>query len=187
MAHSISSKYTNETFGDNPTLDEKILIFEDRVRNWHLHVAKLVNDSIKAADTKNPDWSHAGFGLVTLLFTYFEMIAQYKTGISSNGASEELFCYGLNDVYPGLLSKGKQRKVYARVRCGMYHNAFIKKGTLIDGGYTSPLEVEDGGNVKVNPHTLYDDVQKHFDEYISELKCPSSKYLRSNFDLMFAS
>ncbi len=187
MTHSISSRYTNETFGINPALDEKILIIEDRVQNWHLHVAGLVNNAINAATKEEPDWQHAGFGLVTLLFTYFEMIAQYKTGISSTGVSKKLFCYGLNDVYPGKFSIAKCEKVYTRIRCGMYHMAFIKENTLISGDYEDALEIVDGGNVKLNPHILFDDVQKHFNEYVSELKCPLNKHLRSNFDLMFKS
>lgn len=185
MARHISRNYTNESFGGTPNLDQQILIFEDRVLNWHLDIAELIRKHMEAKKQKGTDWNHAGFALLSLLFTYFEMIAQYKQGQSSNGASQKMFCYGVNDVYPGNFSMTKRKQIYLRVRCGMYHNAFVKKGTLIDGDYTEAIEVEDGGNVKINPHLLSPGIRTHFADYITLLKDKKQKTLRKNFEHVF--
>ncbi|MBI1249029.1 hypothetical protein GC197_14455 [bacterium] len=185
MSHQISRNYTNKDFGGKPKLDDKILIFEDRVLNWHLNIVELIRNHMEAKEQNGTDWNHAGFAMLTLLFTYFEMIAQYKQGKSSNKASQKMFCYGVDDVYPGKFSMAKRKKIYTRVRCGMYHNAFVKKGTLIDGGFTDAIEVENGGNVKINPHVLSPEVKKHFVAYVAELKDEKNKALRKKFEKVF--
>lgn len=187
MAHQISRNYSSDDFGGKPDIDQKILIFEDRVLNWHLDIAELLRKNMEAKEQQGTDWNHAGFALLSLLFTYFEMIAQYKQGKVSNKASQKMFCHGVGDVYPGKFSMGKRRKIYTRVRCGMFHNAFVKRGTLLDGAYTEAIEVEDGGNVKINPHLLSPDIRTHFADYISLLKDKKQKALRKHFEDVFNS
>jgi hypothetical protein len=187
MAHLISRNYTSDQFGENPTLDQKILMFEDRVLNWHLNIIELIRLHMEAEEQEGTDWNHAGFALLGLLFTYFEMIAQYKRGKCSKKKSERMFCHGVNDVYPKTFSNKKRSKIYTRVRCGMYHNAFVKKGTLISGDYPTAIAVEDGdqGNVKINPHMLSPDVKRHFEGYIAALKNHANETMRENFEKMF--
>lgn len=186
---SISRNYKNTTFGDSPKLDEKILIFEDRVLGWHLNITELIRNHMEAKEQKDTEWNHAGFALMHLLFTYFEMVAQYKSGKSSVGESESMFCDGVEDVYPKKFSKAKRKKIYSRIRCGMYHNAFIKNGVLISGGYSDSIAAEDDGNgntlIMVNPHKLSPELVAHFCRYFTELKDSTNRTLRTNFEKVF--
>jgi hypothetical protein len=40
MPTCISPKYTDQTFGSNPTIEDKILVFEDRVLGWNIAPAR---------------------------------------------------------------------------------------------------------------------------------------------------
>jgi hypothetical protein len=57
------------------TTDQKIDLFECRVEVWQLGVAAEMLKQIEAA--RNPSiWSHAAYGLVSVSFSYFEMIGK---------------------------------------------------------------------------------------------------------------
>ncbi|MAX38784.1 MAG: hypothetical protein CME33_19680 [Gimesia sp.] len=184
MTHQVSKCYTNDSFGGNPNLDQKILIFENRVLYWHLEIAELINNHMLDEDQEGTLWNHAGFALLSLVFTYFEMIGQYRSGKPGSHPTK-MFRKGITYVYPEKnFSKDQCGKIYNRVRCGMYHNAFIKKGTLI-GRYDQSIEVENGGNVKINPHSLSVDVNSNFKEYIKLLKDEDETELRANFEKMY--
>lgn len=191
MPFSISRTYSSESFGGKPTLDEKILIFEDRVLVWHLGIAELLDNHMRAKEQEGTDWNHAGFSLMNLLFTYFEMIAQYRSGTSSGGASKKMFCDGIEDVFPGQFSKETKEDIYSRIRCGMYHNAFVKKSVLINGDYPKSIAAEDDGKghtlIKVNPHRLSPELNAHFRSYISDLNVKAGTALRNNFTTLFDS
>jgi hypothetical protein len=179
-----SPKYSSIAFGGKPNLDEKILIFEDRVLGWQLDVAEEIRKQIENPTNDGTTIQHAGFSLMAILFTYFEMIAQYMMGMDSNGKSEKFFGEGVEAVFPGRFSKRKKRKIYGRIRCGLYHSGLAKKGALIDGNYPDPIAV-DNGLVKVNPHSLSPILKAHFESYIKTLKSPASKKERSDFEKMY--
>jgi hypothetical protein len=170
----ISPTYTSETFGVDPTLDEKILIFEDRELGWRFRIAQ---ETEKVTDS--------GYGLISILFAYFEMFAQYHSGICSENGSKKAFRDGVRLIYPAsTLTDDNLDAIYVRVRCGMYHNGYTKFGTLIDGDYPEALDVKNG-NVQINPHWLLRDLQNHFTCYLTGLKDPKNVTPRSNFERFF--
>ena len=87
MATQISRKYSSDDFGGKPDLDQKILIFEDRVLWWQLEIAEELHRLIEAPENNGKTLQHAAFALISILFSYFEMIAQYQKGESSEGNS----------------------------------------------------------------------------------------------------
>lgn len=184
MAISISRKYTDSAFGGKPTLDDKILVFEDRVLGWQLEIAEELRHLIEDPQNHGKPIQHAGFALISILFSYFEMIAQYMEGKDSDGKSTEFFCKGLESVFPGEFSGKEKKTIYKRIRCGMYHSALTKKGALIDGDYPKPIEI-DNDLVKVNPHKLSPCLKAHFEGYIKLLKSPASSQERTNFEKMY--
>ena len=188
---AISRHYKNTTVGKSPTLDDKILVFEDRVLGWHLNITELIRHHMEAKEQLGTEWNHAGFVLMQLCFTYFEMIAQYKSGKSSDKASKKMFCEGLEEVFPGKFSEDTRKEIYSRIRCGMYHNGFIKKGVMIHGDYPESIMEEVVGQgetlIKVNPHKLSPALVTHFRRYIAELKDAANVTLRSNFETVFDS
>ena len=113
------------------------------------------------------------------------MIAQYIEGTSSNGGSKATFIRGFNYVFSTTtLSSNDIEEVYKRVRCGMYHEGYTKFGTLLSSEFRPTISLE-GGTVKVNPHTLVDDIASHFAEYIATLKTPANTSERGKFENTF--
>ena len=66
----------------------------------------------------------------------------------------------------------------------MYHDGYTKFGTLISGTF-KPSVCLDSNTVKVNPHTLVDDVACHFDSYIVTLKNSANTNERVKFEATF--
>jgi hypothetical protein len=134
------------------TTDQKIDLFECRVEVWQLGVAAEMLKQIEAA--RNPSvWSHAAYGLVSVSFSYFEMIGKtLNSGSAPSGTSSEDFNIGFCNVYPKFTPANgvytdklpqplgvtwppnldpEIQKVIAfrnRIRNGMYHLGYTKKG-----------------------------------------------------------
>jgi len=170
----ISPQFTTETFGPNPTLDHKILIFEDRELGWRFNIAK--------ATEIIPD---AGYAVISILFAYFEMVAQYSTGHSSDHKSGIAFREGVRLVYPTRTFESNQLDIiFSRVRCGMFHDGYTKFGTLIGGGFPNALDI-DKYTVRVNPHKLRADLYNHFSQYVAMVKDVTRTKERANFEKIF--
>lgn len=171
---AISPKFTSEIFGPNPDIDAKIRIFEDRELGWRFSIAQQAE--------KIP---HAGYALISMLFAYFEMIAQYSSGTSSDGHSKTFFRSGVRTVYPtSTLTDAELNTIYRRVRCGMYHSGYTKLGPLISGHYPEALSI-DGDNARVNPHRLLADLTAHFTAYVASIRDANNVAARTNFNRMF--
>jgi hypothetical protein len=116
-------------------------------------------------------WS--GYARLAVLMSYFEMIGQYREG--KIGPSGEFFEKGFLDVYPGTsLSHGKEgeirKKLYDRVRCGLYHTGGAKLGVLIHADFSPAVSYDSNDNtVRLNPDTLLDDIVAHFQKFVADL------------------
>ncbi|HLN28253.1 MAG TPA: hypothetical protein VK395_10960 [Gemmataceae bacterium] len=182
MPICISRQYCDTSFGGNPNVDEKILIFEDRVIGWQIAIAEELRRLIDDPKNKGTPIQHAGFALLSILFSYFEMITQYKRGKDSKGKSDKFIKRGLDDVFPNRFTDGQRKDIANLVRNGLYHTTFTKKGVLLHGQYEKSIEIKDG-NVLVNPHRLVDDIKVHFEQYIQDLK--SRKIDDGKFEKMY--
>ena len=189
MTYRISPNFDNEKFGDSPNLDQKILIFEDRVLGWHLDIAEAIREQIEDPVNAGKSIQHAGFALLAILFYYFEMIHQYRTGRSSENRSKQAFVEGLEHVLPNVFDVHQKTTIYKRVRCGMFHNGFVKQGVLISSDYPEAISIAAGSreleNVLINPHALCGILRRHFVDYISILKDPVNAEERAKFERMF--
>ena len=148
------------------TLADKIRMFECRVDVWHLGVGVAVLREIDAA--KNPSiWSHAAYGLVSVVFNYFEMIGKTVNPLSATSQTAgDDFNYGFCDVYPefkptsGICSAliptaGRLRKHWPpnphisdvkefrdRIRNGIYHLGYTKNGVWLHNSKTRKKDFE---------------------------------------------
>ena len=70
MTFAISPHYTTDHFPHGPReVDQKILVFLDRVEGWQLGVADyLVKNQV----------GYRGFALLLIVVSYFEMIGRYS-------------------------------------------------------------------------------------------------------------
>jgi hypothetical protein len=87
MPKAISEHFTDEQFTPPASLEEKVAIFADRVWGWQLNVA----DRMRAD-------AHAGFAILAVVASYFEMIAKYQEGFVGPGASKDHFKKGVQSV-----------------------------------------------------------------------------------------
>lgn len=170
MRMALSPNLTNEDFPqqyDEWTFEDKIRLFEDQILGWQLNIA---NDIINIHGNTN---RHAGFAVLSMLLSYFEMIGKYIEGYSGTKQSKKHFIVGLLNVFPKLNGKDKVISVlYEDARCGMYHEAQIGKRIILTRKYNTPIFVVDENYpiITIDPHTLTTTLIKHFQDYINELK-----------------
>ena len=97
----ISPMYTNKSFGGNPSYEQKIIIFADRVLGWQLDIAEELRKQIEAKGNEKSPIQNAGFAILSILSSYFEMITQFIEGEPSANKSKPYFGKGLERVFPG--------------------------------------------------------------------------------------
>jgi hypothetical protein len=129
----ISPHFTDSKLQD-PSVDDLIDVFEDRMKYWLFEPAKsLFNDAYGQV---------AGF---CLLLTYFEGIYSYVQGKSSKGQSTAFFKNAFLEVFrtSGLnetLLTRIAEILYKDARCGFFHDGMfreriylksLKKGELL--------------------------------------------------------
>lgn len=164
---------------DAPTVEAKVAIFADRVHGWQFGVAEHAMKS----DPK------AGFAVISILFSYFEMIAKYMDGYTDRGASAAYFKRGLRSAYelipvhPPITDEVLDR-AYEDVRCGLYHGGFVRAGIFWANVGLALWEGNDG-RLCVNPEALILLLRLHFSSYIAALLDPVNGQLRQNFERRF--
>src|SRR5262249_50624919 len=109
---------------DNPTIDDLVDVFEDRVDGWTLSPA--------AALMNMPHGAIAGFSLSLM---YFEGIWSYICGESSNNRSKKFFVSGFLDVFsyspvPEQLLRRVALLFYTDARCGFFHDGMFRDRIL---------------------------------------------------------
>lgn len=170
----ISPKHKDSDFPLPLKLENKIDIFEARVMGWQI----LIADEMSKIE-------HAGYAVISAIFSYFEMIAQYIEGQSSKGRSKEFFNKGFKKVFPGtLISDDQIGIIYDRVRNGMYHDGSTKVGVLIAWGFPRSVDYEND-NVLVDPKKLTQEIKEHFGSYIDSIRDKTNVAGRTNFETIF--
>ena len=188
-------------------LEDKIKIFECRVEVWQLGVAVEILKEIE--NNLIPSiWSHAGFSLIAVAFSYFEMIGKSLNPNSrKRGTAGEDFNYGFCDVYTEYrptINKYKDKDISPdvvefrdRVRNGMYHLAYPKKGVGIHNEDSISIkdfvisDVSDTTGVRkiywVNPHRMIRTLVDHFPTFIARLNNPNPDFqiMRKQFEIFF--
>lgn len=183
MPYYVSKTITADEFFASPTLEKKIDVFEERVRVWQLDVAVEIERQINVTQDQDEPMKHAGYALISILLSYFEMVGEVLTG--AKGKSTNNFVAGFENVFPGALSEINIRKIYKRVRCGMYHVAHTTKGTVVSGVFSAAFLMDAKDNVCVNPHLMVHAVREHFDEFVSRLRDPNEAALHAYFESHF--
>jgi hypothetical protein len=191
------------TLPDSPQRKDHLRVFECRVDVWQLGVAVQL---LKEMESHSPSsiWFHAAYGLISISFSYFEMIGKILNPQSakSKTASKD-FNVGFCDVYKDCApSSGKYddssvpevREFRDRVRNGMYHLGYTKMNLLIHNNPSfSPKDFDvrvrsDGTRLYyVNPHAATRTIVDHFPTLIQRLNDADGKYdgLRQKFDQFF--
>lgn len=179
-------------------------IFEARVVDWQLAVA----ERLAVADPA------AGFAVLSIVMSYFEMIVQHRDGVSSDRKSRSAFRDGIEWVFPDLSRFGKDIAVrsadaiYDQVRNGLYHDGATKPLVSVSLDFPMPIaltlrEVIErplGSKVtftvpspadavvavNINPREFVARLRLHFTQYIGQLRDSENVDLRTNFERRFS-
>lgn len=186
---AISRSHRNGQFGPNPTIDQKIEIFRECVLGWQIEIAEEMSrqffETRSTHQTGNP-MRECGFAVVSVIFSYFETIAQYIQGATSHCQSAQFFNFGFREVYPETdLNDFDITGIYAHVRCGMYHRGLTRPGVNLYERHKPTFQFDEEGQLLLNPFTLVTDVKEHFCGYVSRLQDKSNTALRTYFEVIF--
>lgn len=156
--------------------EHKLRLFQEQIQGWILDVLKEIQtNGIK----------HSGFAMLAIIMVYFENIQKFKNGYDKEGSSEIMFTEGLKWVYPELSNNNYYevllKLIYKECRSGMYHVGLTGTQIVLDCSILYGISIVNG-SIKICPSKLVDDVQKHFNKYITELTYRSNQDLRSNFE-----
>jgi len=200
----ISPRHTLDDWARSPTLNTMIDIFEARVVDWQLAVAEGLAVSDPAA----------GFAVLSIVMSYFEMIVQHRDGVSSVGGTRSAFRDGIAWVFPELSRFGSDTAiksadaVYNQVRNGLYHDGATRPMVAVSLDFAMPIDLwlrekierplgsqvavtvpspaDEVVAVYINPRQFVSRLRLHFTRYIAQLRDPENFDLRSNFERRFS-
>lgn len=176
---SVSSKSKRSDFPDKWASwkfeEHKLRLFQEQIQGWTLNVLKEIKVKV----------GHSDFAMLSVMMAYFENIQKFRNGYDKPGKSELHFTEGLRWVYPKFKAhkdgNSLVKLVYEQARCGMYHVGLIGTQIVLDCSISSGIGIFKG-NIKMCPEKLITNMQRHFDQYIADLKDPLNITLRANFE-----
>jgi hypothetical protein len=151
-------------------------IFENRIRGRFLDIIDLVS-------RKNG----AGFAVMALDCLLIETLQQFREGVDETprGKSKEYFRHLLTQTsFKNDFDGDLANLFYEQIRCGILHQAEVKKSSKIQTRNDVPLISKDeSGGVIINRRKFHEMMEEVFQEYIDVLRKndPLNQPLRDNF------
>ena len=187
LTHFVSPRFDHRKL-EPPFYRDKVDVFEDRMRGW------LLAPALKLLDFN--DFSVASVSLAT---NYFEGIEIYHSGLDSVGQSKAFFRRGFQRVFRlGAESDEVQNHVigclYDLLRCGFAHDSMFRNGINFSTVRKEPLLVtlkrKNGQfdpsvpmeSVVINPRVFVEGIERHFTNYIRDLRRAHDGTLKENFE-----
>jgi hypothetical protein len=186
-----------QSLGETSTFADLVRLFQCRMEVWHLGVAVQITQSIEFGHPPSV-WSHAAYGLMTLLFAYFETIGRIlNEKPDSAGMSAADFDCGFRDIYPTVTSSAgvefDPREFYKRARNGLIPLGSTQQGIFLHNEQSISIQDFDviqknphnpaSQKYYVNPHGVVRTVVNHFPTLIARLNNADARYeaLRAGF------
>ena len=154
--------------------DAKILVYEDRVRGWFLDFARKLSKE-----------KHSGFILLMICVSYLEGNQQFREGKESRQReSGEMIKRAMQRMMKIPKEYEKVLDLFiSEVRCGLFHDGMTRKHILLKDNISHPLMIdEDKEIVIISPSKLLELIDIDLELYIKELRNPSNRELRNNFE-----
>lgn len=194
----VSWKHQHTDFSQPAAFEEKVVIFNEKVWGWQLHIAELCLDGGKDHDgrTDLPKIPHSAFAAMQIMLSYFEMIAKYENGFippnPRQGESAKYFKLGVKSVFPDLVNQNQGEvnsfleTFYEKARCGLYHMAQAEAGILLTGDLPEAMRFDTASKTLViNPHRLPGVLKSHLENYRIRLLETTNTDLRQKFESRF--
>jgi hypothetical protein len=171
-----------------------VRLFQCRVEVWHLGVATQIVHEIEFGSPPAV-WSHAAYGLLSLVIPYFEMVGKIvnpaalpPSASQANTLVEDFDC-GFRDVYTDLTTSSGTSydplKFYNLARSGLYALGATQQGLWMHNERTISTKdfdiiqknPNDPSTLKhyVNPHAVVRTVVDHFPTVVARLNDPASQ------------
>lgn len=175
---------------NNPTQDDLIDIFEDRMKGWFLDPTRKLLSSFNDLPAS-----------MCLQMMYFESIWSSMTGKNSDGNSLEFFRKGFVSVFHGygpqdeLLSRVSEI-LYKDARCGFFHDGMLRD-RIFFGNRGLALEitlpkrngiVDASGEINsiiIDPKHFIVAIERHFADYVKLLRVVGNVEQRALFEQEF--
>lgn len=182
----ISPNFTEDKL-NNPSVDDLIDIYEDRIKFWLLEPSKhLMQTEI--------GWI-PGYDL---LLSYFEGIWIYISGKDSNNKSKQFFKKAFVDVFreSGLSDTLLARVgslLYEDARCGFFHDSMFRvriffaptnKGEMLITLPKKDGKLDETGSIQsviIDAQKSHEAVSRHFATFITRLRNRRETLLRKSF------
>jgi hypothetical protein len=183
-SQAISPSFTAEKLeGDGDTIENRIDVYEDRIRGWLLRWAEYLN-SVNVDDRR-----HAGFAVLSLSLAYFEAFAIFLRGRDApRGKSSEFFRAGILEIFPELKNDDHRDAILEILwkdgRNGLFHHGIALQRIRLRDDLERAFRFEtdaDGGRVFVCRHSLVWRLLGHLERYVGRLRSPGEVALRNNF------
>lgn len=167
-----------------------VRLFQCRIEVWHLGVAVQMLHEIEYSQPPSI-WSHAAYGLITLLFSYFETIGKTLNPEATNPSTPGIdFEYGFRDVYQDLTTSSgntyNPKEFYIRARNGLFPLGTHQQGLWVHNERsisTQDFDIvqkipTDPASTKfyVNPHAVVRTLVNHFPTVIQRLNNHDAQY-----------
>ncbi len=196
----LSPSYQDIDFPVPHSLDTKIILFDDRVLGWKLNIAdQLINGGQEKSLIR-----HAGFAVLDIVFSYFEMIAKYEAGFTGR-ESKKYFKIGVYSVFPEFksISPAVQTPLspvgnvvslidvvldlmYEGIRCGLYHSGITNGKIFLTAEIETPMAFElQNQMLIVNPHLLVPKLKVHLQDYVARLRDVNNTDLHTKFETRY--
>lgn len=144
---------------------------------------------IDIADRLMKTEEHAGFAVLAIVASYFEMIGKHLEGYEGVGKSRYQFRKGFDSVFREVDEAARNRisaRIYEGVRNGMYHDAITTARIGLSRSTEGRILYETPGldgtvEIVLNPELLTSAIRVHFAAYVAALLAESDSDLRVAF------
>jgi hypothetical protein len=181
----ISPRFSAETLeGGNDTIENRIAVYEDRLRGWLVRWAEYLNDA--PSDVRR----NAGFAVLQLTLAYVEAHAVFaRGGHPPPRRAAELFRAGVLDVFPELDRDDHKSSIldilWKDARNGLFHSGITLKRIRMQDDPTGSRAFRYAADERmlfVCRQSLARRVVEHLDRYVERLRDPGQIEPRANFE-----
>lgn len=163
---------------DVSSIDDKIIIYERQVKDWFLSPAQNISSDMDKR-----------FLVLMVICSYVEgFIQNYRGEVSTGKTSKPMFVEGFKLIF-GDFSDSDIEAFYKHARCGLFHDGMTKSKILLYSGFddleNQSFNFSDPDVIRVYQEVAIRVINKHFEDYLNDLKNPENTELRKNFSKIF--
>lgn len=187
----IGPHYTKDIIDlDTASLDDRIALFEDRVRGYFTTPARLLANT----------YENSVFLILLVVSMCVEWLEIFHQGQSSNRRSKRFFKAGFRRIFnpsrPDHVPEEQFEEdldrildeAYYQIRCGLVHTGTTRSRVLITGQICEPMKVDfnpstgEVERLQINPFMSLLSIEFYLSEYCSDLRNRDNDELRKKFD-----